>query len=148
MQLSPIWNLHAPVRDTITRMYARTHARTKMPARGMGLCHHPRRTHTSTKSDCADTRPSVALASTHHHLALGPPACPSLYSKHSPKQLLPTHRTHSTQQACLSFGRCEERSLPSQACWKLERLRRGWELSSSRHLSHRKVTLSSLHLHQ
>lgn len=40
-------------------------------------------------------------------------------------------------------------SLPSQACWKLERhYCRGWEVSSSMHLSHRKVTLSPLHLHQ
>lgn len=40
-------------------------------------------------------------------------------------------------------------SLPSQACWKLERhYCRGWEVSSSMHLSHGKVTLSPLHLHQ
>lgn len=116
MQLSPIWNLYAPVSDTITRMHA-----PRCQPGGWDCVNHPRRTHTSTKSDCADTGTSVALASICHHLALGPPACPSHCSKHSPKQLLPTHRTHrlhSTLQACFSLGRCEERSF-SHSCPRL-----------------------------
>lgn len=38
--------------------------------------------------------PQLLLPSTRHRLALGPPACPSHSSKHSPNQLLRTHRTH------------------------------------------------------
>lgn len=57
----------------------------------------------------------------------------------------------STELCRHVFGRCEERSffsLLSQACWKLERHCRGWELSSSMNLSHGRVTVSPLHLHQ